>query len=112
MTKLTTHVLNTMTGLPASGLVCKLYSLQGGESFIKEACTNDDGRVDTPLLEGTAFNAGAYRIVFYAGEYLKDKGGSDFLDTIPIDFRITDTQRHHHVPLLLSAYGYSTYRGS
>jgi len=113
MTKLTTHVLDTMTGKPAAGLRIDLYRFEGGEAqFLSSHKTNDDGRVDSPLLQDADFAAGSYRLDFHAGDYLADNGGSDFLDIIPIRFMIADQERHYHVPLLLSAYGYSTYRGS
>ena len=113
MTKLTTHVLDTMTGSPAAELRIDLYRIEGGEAkFLSSHKTNDDGRVDSPLLEGEDFAAGTYRLDFHAGDYLTENGGSDFLNIIPIQFMIADTARHYHVPLLLSAYGYSTYRGS
>ena len=114
MSKLTTHVLDTMRGIPAAGLVIDLYRQAKDGTFRKLSShtTNGDGRVDTPLLEGETFQTGTYRLVFHAGSYLEPQGGSDFLDQIPIDFIISDPSRHTHVPLLLSAYGYSTYRGS
>lgn len=113
MTKLTTHVLDTMTGKPAADLRIDLYRIEGGKAqFISSYKTNDDGRVDNPLLKGDDFSAGTYRLDFHAGDYLEHNGGSDFLSIIPIQFMIADTARHYHVPLLLSAYGYSTYRGS
>ena len=113
MTKLTTHVLDTMTGTPAAGLRIDLYRIEGGEEqFLSSYKTNDDGRVDNPLLQGKNFARGTYRLDFHGGDYLANNGGSDFLNIIPIQFIISDTARHYHVPLLLSAYGYSTYRGS
>jgi len=113
MTKLTTHVLDTMTGLPAADMRVDLYRLGGDEAqFLSSHKTNEDGRVDNPLLQGDDFTHGIYRLDFHAGDYLANNGGSDFLDIIPIRFMIADQERHYHVPLLLSAYGYSTYRGS
>lgn len=111
MSKLTTHVLDTMNGIPAAGLKVDLYRIEDGQMrFISSHVTNDDGRVERPLLNGDTFTTGTYQLDFHAGAYLKS--GSDFLDIIPIRFNISDTARHYHVPLLLSAYGYSTYRGS
>jgi len=111
VTKLTTHVLDTMNGLPATGLKIDLYRFENDLAvFVSSHKTNDDGRVDTPLLQGDNFMPGTYQLVFHAGVYLKS--ASDFLDIIPIRFSISDPERHYHVPLLLSAYGYSTYRGS
>lgn len=114
MRKLTTHVLDTVNGLPAAGLVITLWRREDTGDFTKISSftTNDDGRVDTPLLAGDGFQLGTYRLVFHAGDYLQIHGGSDFLDQIPIDFTISDKKRHYHVPLLLSLYSYSTYRGS
>ncbi len=114
MGRLTTHVLDTATGKPASGLEITL-SRTGGE-VIKTVHTNSDGRVDAPLLEGNALTTGAYELVFHAGAYLDATGqaGTEprFLDEIPIRFGVSDADAHYHVPLLLSPFGYSTYRGS
>ncbi len=113
MTKLTTHVLDTMTGKPAASLRIDLYRIEGSKAqFISSFKTNEDGRVDNPLLQDDNFTLGNYRLDFHAGDYLADNGGSDFLNIIPVQFIIVDIERHYHVPLLLSAYGYSTYRGS
>jgi 5-hydroxyisourate hydrolase len=113
VTKLTTHVLDTMKGAPAAELRIDLYRIEGGEAqFLSSHKTNSDGRVDSPLLEGHNFMNGTYRLDFHVGDYLAAGGGSDFLNIIPIQFMVSDTARHYHVPLLLSAYGYSTYRGS
>ena len=116
MGRLTTHVLDTMAGRPAAGLTIELWSAGGGARLIKSVVTNDDGRVDAPLLEGDAFVAGRYELRFQAGPYLRERHGIDdassFLDEIPVRFGITDSRQHYHVPLLLSAYGYTTYRGS
>lgn len=110
MSKLTTHVLDLKTGLPAAGLKVDLYHIgDGTQNLLGRFVTNHDGRVDGPLLSGADFKPGAYELVFHAGAYL---GEMDFLDMIPIRFHITDPERHYHVPLLLSPYGYSTYRGS
>jgi 5-hydroxyisourate hydrolase len=116
MTALTTHVLDTATGNPASGLRIDLYRVSGNShKKIGSYETNGDGRVDAPLLSGETFKHGVYELVFYAGEYLDRSGAvtSDpkFLDQIPLRFGISE-DRHYHVPLLLSAHGYSTYRGS
>ena len=113
MSGLTTHVLDTMHGQPASGLSLRL--LRGGEALV-EAVTNLDGRVDRPLLNGAALTPGAYRLEFDVGEYFRDRGVAlpdpAFLETVVIDFGIADPEGHYHVPLLVSPYGYSTYRGS
>lgn len=118
MTGLTTHVLDTASGRPAKGLKIELFRLEGDQrEFMKMVTTNDDGRIDEgPLLVGTAFRVGSYELVFYAGDYFRSQGvalsAPAFLDIIPIRFGISDTAAHYHVPLLLSPYGYSTYRGS
>ena len=116
MTKLTTHVLDTATGLPAAGMRIDLYRVSGNShKKIGSFETNSDGRVDTPLLEGKAFKHGQYELVFYAGDYLDGTGAAlsdpKFLDQIPLRFGISE-DKHYHVPLLLSPYSYSTYRGS
>ncbi len=118
MTGLTTHVLDTASGKPAEGLKIDLYRLKGDvREKIKTVSTNSDGRVDGgPILIDETFLVGEYEIVFHAGDYLRGQGMKltepAFLDVIPIRFGISDTTAHYHVPLLLSPYGYSTYRGS
>ncbi|WP_454286300.1 hydroxyisourate hydrolase [Rhizobium arsenicireducens] len=118
MTGLTTHVLDTALGRPAEGLKIQLMRMNGEEAeLITTVFTNADGRIDGgPLLKDTDFQAGQYELLFHAGDYLKASGLSltepPFLDVIPIRFGISDTAAHYHVPLLLSPYGYSTYRGS
>ncbi|QFT58571.1 5-hydroxyisourate hydrolase [Sulfitobacter sp. THAF37] len=114
---LTTHVLDTALGQPARALDVTLYRLEG-EARVKlaEMQTNADGRTDTPILPREGFAAGTYELVFAAGAYL-DRIGSPaedprFLQDIPIRFGISDATAHYHVPLLLSPFGYSTYRGS
>ena len=113
MGRLTTHVLDTAQGKPAAGLAIGLYS---GDRLIKEVITNSDGRSGEPLLEGDSFVAGVYELRFHAGDYLRSHGIAAaepaFLDIIPIRFGIADAAQHYHVPLLLSPFGYSTYRGS
>jgi 5-hydroxyisourate hydrolase len=114
--RLTTHVLDTASGLPAAGLKIDLFRVSGdGRSHVKSAVTNDDGRCDAPLLQGDEFAIGEYELVFAAGDYLRAAGVAlpepAFLDRIPIRFGIAE-QKHYHVPLLVSPYGYSTYRGS
>jgi 5-hydroxyisourate hydrolase len=115
--KLTTHVLDTALGKPASGLRIVLYRHDDDRvEFLKEVMTNADGRVDSPLLEGAALKAGLYELEFHAGSYLRgldtDLPETLFLDVIPIRFGVSDAKAHYHVPLLISPYGYSTYRGS
>jgi 5-hydroxyisourate hydrolase len=117
MGRLTTHVLDTSLGRPARGLYLTLDRLDGAARHrVAEGTTNDDGRLDAALLDGAAMQVGTYEIVFHAGAYLRASGQSlpepPFLDTVPIRFGIADTGAHYHVPLLLSPFGYSTYRGS
>jgi 5-hydroxyisourate hydrolase len=118
LTGLTTHVLDTAKGTPARGLSIDLFRLEGeARSKVKTVVTNADGRVDGgPILVGENFVAGHYELVFHAGDYLRAAGTQltepAFLDVIPIRFGISDVTAHYHVPLLLSPYGYSTYRGS
>jgi 5-hydroxyisourate hydrolase len=114
--RLTTHVLDTALGRPAAGLTITLFRVEGGSrTHLKTVRTNADGRVDGPLLAGSDFHAGIYELVFSAGAYLKAAGcalaGPPFLDEIPIRFAMAE-HGHYHVPLLLSPYGYTTYRGS
>ncbi|MCZ4255948.1 hydroxyisourate hydrolase [Sulfitobacter sp. G21635-S1] len=114
---LTTHVLDTALGAPARAMEVTLYRLEG-EARIKLAAmqTNADGRTDTPILPTEGFAPGTYELVFAAGAYLDRIGTAAesprFLDEIPIRFGISDPAAHYHVPLLLSPFGYSTYRGS
>ena len=118
---LTTHVLDTARGCPAEGVRLTLYRLDGarlagtGRVQVAEAVTNADGRTDTPILPEHAFLTGTYELVFEAGAYLRAKGfgGAEplFLDVVPIRFGMAEAA-HYHVPLLLSPYGFSTYRGS
>ena len=115
--RLTTHVLDTARGLPAGGVTIRLYRLSGQSRHqIGDAVTNADGRTAAPLLAGAALIAGAYELVIAAGDYLRASGqagsGVLFLDEIPIRFGISDPAAHSHVPLLLSPFGYATYRGS
>jgi 5-hydroxyisourate hydrolase len=115
MGRLTTHVLDTAKGRPAAGLAIDLYRVGGGEKRLVSATTNQDGRVDRPLLEGDDLVPGVYELRFHAGDYLRAAAmlpDPAFLDIIPIRFGIAATDEHYHVPLLLSPYGYSTYRGS
>ena len=110
---LTTHVLDTARGLPADGLRVSLYALSGSERrHLAEMTTNGDGRTDTPILPTERFAPGDYELEFHAGDYLRARGAPDsFLDIVPLRFRMTEAA-HYHVPLLLSPFGYSTYRGS
>ncbi|ESY87444.1 5-hydroxyisourate hydrolase [Mesorhizobium sp. LNHC220B00] len=114
--RLTTHVLDTATGRPAAGLSIALYRLEGlARTLLKTVVTNADGRCDAPLLAGADFRTGEYELVFAAGDYLRGQGTKlpepAFLDSVPIRFGMAQAL-HYHVPLLISPYGYSTYRGS
>ncbi len=115
MGRLTTHVLDTAHGRPAGGLHIELYH-EGDNVPTARAVTNADGRCDGPLLEGEAFAAGRYQLVFHAGDYFAELGvdlpDPPFLDRVVIAFGIAAPGEHYHVPLLISPYGYSTYRGS
>jgi 5-hydroxyisourate hydrolase len=112
---LTTHVLDTARGCPAAGLGVLLYRVTGNShKKIAEVVTNADGRTDGPILPVTSFKPGTYELVFQAGAYLRQHGAQEdplFLDDIPIRFGMSE-DKHYHVPLLLSPFGYSTYRGS
>lgn len=114
---LTTHVLDTARGVPAAGMGIRLYRIEGGSvELLADTATNEDGRTDTPILPADNFAAGEYELVFSVGIYLRAVGlaGPEpmFLDVVPIRFGIADPAAHYHVPLLVSPYGYSTYRGS
>jgi 5-hydroxyisourate hydrolase len=115
MGRLTTHVLDTALGRPAAGLTIELFRIGATTERILQARTNSDGRVDRPLLEGEAMKPGLYELRFHAGDYLKPLAklpDPPFLDVVPVRFGIASTDEHYHVPLLLSPFGYSTYRGS
>jgi 5-hydroxyisourate hydrolase len=117
MGRLTTHVLDTAHGLPGAGMRVRLYRKDGaGYALLKDVVTNADGRCDAPLLEAGSFIAGQYRLVFAAGPYFAAKGAQlprpAFVDDVTLDFGVADAGAHYHVPLLVSPYSYSTYRGS
>ncbi|MGZ9096840.1 MAG: hydroxyisourate hydrolase [Micavibrio sp.] len=113
MGKLTTHVLDTAHGCPARAMAVRLFR---GGTLLLETTTNDDGRCDQPLLSGDTLEPGKYRLEFGVAPYFRNKGirldDPAFLDVVVIDFGIADAGGHYHVPLLVSPYGYSTYRGS
>lgn len=114
--RLTTHVLDTATGRPAAGLSIALFRFDGAaRTHLKTVMTNADGRCDAPLLAGADFRTGEYELVFAAGDYLRRQGTElpepAFLDSVPIRFGMAELVPYH-VPLLISPYGYSTYRGS
>lgn len=114
---LTTHVLDTARGCPAAGMSIELFRIDGAERhLLRTLVTNDDGRTDAPILPAEDFHPGVYELVFHAGPYLdrlaaSPVGDPRFLDVIPIRFGMAEAS-HYHVPLLLSPFGYSTYRGS
>ena len=114
--KLSTHVLDTASGRPAAGLKLELWRLDPQPRLLKTAVTNGDGRTDAPLLGPGEMAAGNYQIVFFVGDYFAGRGGSlgqpPFLDRIPVSFGLADAAASYHVPLLVSPWAYSTYRGS
>ena len=117
MGKLTTHVLDTANGCPAAGMAVRLYRFDAeGPKWLRSVQLNSDGRADGPVLEGVAFTAGRYRLVFEVAAYFRARGTvlpePAFLDEVPLDFGIADADSHYHVPLLASPWAYSTYRGS
>jgi len=118
MGHLSTHVLDTAHGCPAAGMAVVLQRLdaQGQAQEIKRLRLNNDGRADAPLLDAAAMAIGRYRLLFEVAPYFRDRGvvlpDPAFLDTVLLDFGISDAQGHYHVPLLVSPFSYSTYRGS
>jgi len=116
--RLSTHVLDTAAGRPAAGVRITLQAIDAnGESrTLSQHVTNADGRCDAPILSGEALQTGVYELIFEIGDYFRARGVDlpepAFLDRIPIRFGIGDAKAHYHVPLLVSPYGYSTYRGS
>ena len=114
MSTITTHVLDTARGRPARGVVVRLDKAGGPLSWttLAERSTDDDGRVRDLLAPGDAMAPGIYRLVFLAGRYFEGLGETTFYPEIPIVFEIREGAQHYHVPLLLSPFGYSTYRGS
>jgi 5-hydroxyisourate hydrolase len=116
MGRLTTHVLDTSSGRPAAALRIEVWRLGDAPSLIKTVVTNGDGRIDGAVLEGAALTRGTYELRFFVGDYLRRSGVTlddpAFLDVVPVRFGLARSDQHYHVPLLLSPYGYSTYRGS
>ncbi len=116
MGRLTTHVLDTAHGKPGAGIEVELYAVEGGRRLLKKTRTNADGRCDAPLLEGAEMAIGRYELVFNAGNYFAAQGVQvpepRFVDKVTLAFGIADPQGHYHVPLLVSPWSYTTYRGS
>jgi 5-hydroxyisourate hydrolase len=118
MARLSTHVLDTAHGEPAPGVRVTLHRQEdgGGEVLVAERITNQDGRTDAPLLSGEAIPVGRYRITFHAGDYFRKRGVAlpepPFVDIVQLHFGVADAAGHYHVPLLVSPWSYSTYRGS
>jgi len=117
MAKLSTHVLDTARGVAGAGIVVDLHRVDGGERVrVATAVTNADGRTDRPLLDGERIQPGVYELSFRAGDYLRRAGvvlaEPPFLDVVVVRIGIADPDGQYHVPLLLSPYGYSTYRGT
>ncbi|MEQ8354802.1 MAG: hydroxyisourate hydrolase [Kiloniellaceae bacterium] len=115
--RLTTHVLDTAGGRPAAGIRIEVYRLKGtARDRLSTLETNADGRCDGPVLEGADFSPGSYELIFHVADYFRAAGVAlttpAFLDVVPIRFGVAEAGQHYHVPLLISPYGYSTYRGS
>ena len=115
--RLTTHVLDTTHGRPGAGITVTLYRIEGEQrTQLVQTRTNADGRCDAPLLAGAELTPGVYELVFEAGAYFRAAGVNlpepAFLDVVPIRFGIANADQHYHVPLLISPFSYSTYRGS
>jgi 5-hydroxyisourate hydrolase len=114
---LSTHVLDTMHGGPAAGMTVRLYTTAGGQATLVKTCTlNADGRTDAPLYDNNTVRPGTYRLVFEVAAYFKTRGVQlpepNFLGEVTLDFGLANTAEHYHVPLLVSPWAYSTYRGS
>jgi 5-hydroxyisourate hydrolase len=114
---LSTHVLDTMHGGPAAGMEVALYTTQGdAATLVKRFTLNADGRSDGPLYDNTTLKAGTYRLVFDVAGYFKARNVTlpqpNFLNKVSLDFGVAHTDQHYHVPLLVSPWSYSTYRGS
>lgn len=114
---LSTHVLDTMHGCPAAGMAVALYATAGGQSrLLQSLVLNHDGRTDAPLFDNASLRTGTYRLTFDVGAYFRARGvvlpEPNFLDRVSLDFGIAHADQHYHVPLLVSPWSYSTYRGS
>lgn len=115
MGMLTTHVLDTAQGKPGAGILVELFAAEPDRRLVATARTNDDGRCDAPLLRGDAFRTGKWKLVFHVGEYFAGAGlalpDPPFLDRVTVAFAMA-ADAHYHVPLLVSPWSYTTYRGS
>jgi 5-hydroxyisourate hydrolase len=115
MTKLTTHCLDTFSGKPAKGVKVDVYLVSDKREKLNSVILNSVGRSDKPLIEGTNFKEGKYELIFFVGDYFKkitDLPSTPFLNEIVIKFGVSDPKEHYHVPLLVTPWSYSTYRGS
>tara|TARA_Y100001970_G_scaffold289571_1_gene420391 strand:- start:1629 stop:1976 length:348 start_codon:yes stop_codon:yes gene_type:complete len=115
MTKLTTHCLDTFSGKPAKGVKVEVYSISNKREKLNSIILNNDGRSDKPLLEGSNFKEGQYELVFFIQDYFKNLVSlpkTPFLKEVVIRFGVSQSTEHYHVPLLVSPWSYSTYRGS
>ncbi|WP_311971057.1 hydroxyisourate hydrolase [Pseudomonas baltica] len=117
MGKITTHVLDAAHGCPGSQIAVELYRVEGQALILlNSVVTNSDGRCDQPVLQGEAYRSGVYQLQFAVGDYYRARGtvlpDPAFLDVVVLRFGIDEAQDHYHVPLLVSPYSYSTYRGS
>ena len=115
MTKLTTHCLDTFSGKPAKGIKVDIYTVSGKKEKINSTILNNNGRSDKALLEGSNFKEGEYELVFFVGDYFKNITNLPkipFLNEVTIRFGVSNSKEHYHVPLLVSPWSYSTYRGS
>jgi len=117
MARVSTHVLDTAHGTPAKGVTVELHRLHNGErQHLKTMVTNADGRTNAPMLAGERLETGVYELTFHAGDYLRSAGAPladpPFLDQVVVRFGLAEPEGNYHVPLLLSPFGYSTYRGS
>ena len=115
MTKLTTHCLDTFSGRPAQGIKVDVYSVSGKREKLNSIVLNNNGRSEKPLVEGVNFKEGQYELVFFVGDYFRkitDLPTTPFLNEIVIKFGVSNPKEHYHVPLLVTPWSYSTYRGS
>ena len=115
MTKLTTHCLDTFSGKPAKGVKVDVYLVSGKREKLNTIVLNNNGRSEKPLVEGSDFKEGQYELVFFVGDYFKKITNLDqlqFLDDVVVRFGISNNNENYHVPLLVSPWSYSTYRGS